>query len=131
MTRVTLFMGLTAATLLLDGCRGPVACNLLPITAITIAVVDSATGRAILDSVEVHAVQTVAPAFDGFVSYPEHGSPTPSRIKIFGGPGVYDLTVQRNGYAPSVQRGVLVSSDDAPCPRPIAVDLTIALSPAR
>jgi len=120
-----------AATLVLQGCTSPIDCTTLPSLAITLRVVDAATGRAIMDSTQVSAVQTGPPQFDALATYPGSDSSAAARIRIMGVAGIYDLTVQRKGYVPAVRRGVVVLSEDARCLRAKTVDLTISLSPGQ
>lgn len=53
-----------------------------------------------------------------------------ARIRIEGLAGIYDLTVHRKGYAPSVQRGIVLPSTDGACLHARTADLTISLAPA-
>lgn len=118
-----------SAILLLQGCTIPTACTTMPSLAITLRVVDAVTGRAIMDSTQVSAVQASPPQFEAPATYPGPDTSAAARIRIGGEAGIYDLTVQRRGYATAVRRGVVVSSYDGPCGGARTVDLTIALSP--
>jgi hypothetical protein len=122
--RIRRLAGVGAVVLGLAGCESPtepVVCTAIAVQAITLTVVDGASGQRICDAT-VTAVEgsfsEVLPPFPGSATECTYSGPTERA-------GTYEVRVSRAGYLPATTSNVRVSRDEC---HVIPVRLTVTLN---
>jgi hypothetical protein len=116
--------GAGLAVLGLTGCESPadpVVCTAIAVQAITLTVVDGASGQRVCDAavtVVDGSFSEVLPPFPGSAAECTYSGPTERA-------GTYEVRVSRAGYQPATERNVRVTADAC---HVIPVRLTVTLN---
>lgn len=110
----------------LPGCeevREPRFCTAIAVDAMTVTVVDAASGQRICDATVTAVDGAFTAELREFAFGPECNYSGPTER-----PGRYEVRVNRAGYAPAVRAGVNVTADECHV-IPVPVTVTLVRSP--